>query len=233
MKTSYAELHANITTPQIRKLAKGENIQLKHEQIGHGLKIHLSHGMVKKMMNAKKKMRGTRLKMSPEEIHMNGEGIFKNIKKAANKVGKFVKNNVVPVAKKVYSGYQKHIKPIVSPLIREGLTKALPIAVGAAATALGQPELAVPAAAIASRISSPLVNSIGNATGAYGLKKPRRKRFVLRTDRSTMVHSYHPAMTPALPLPDFSKPDYQFNGGRLTHYKQRPTRGGSFMPAGY
>ena len=220
---SIGETHAHLTTPQLRKLHKGETVQLKHEHIGEGLKIHLAHGKIKKMLTAKRNKKGMRLKMTPEEVEMNGHGIFDFIKKVAHKVGSFVKNDVAPVAKSAYKGYQKYVKPVVGPAIRKGLAKALPVAVAAAATMLGQPELAIPAAAFASKIATPLVDTVGNVSGAYGLK--HKKRFHLREDSATMVHSRHPAMNPVLPLPDFSKPDHKHSGGRLT-------RGGSFLASG-
>ena len=220
--TDFVSHRLSLSPAQVKKLLKGEATLLKHHQMSGGeIEVHLSVKKHKKLL--KNLAEGKGMKLSLDEREREGgnlRGFFK-------KVGQ--------VAKKVYSGYQKYVKPVVSPLIREGLTKALPMAVGAAATALGQPQLALPAAALAAKVASPLVNRVGDVTGAYGLGDHHSSK--VETSRSTFINSHHPAFTPALPRRDMSVSMHggsfrTMGGGSLVHHTSRLQRHMSMAAAG-
>jgi hypothetical protein len=205
------EIKLNLSQPQWRKIHKDKTVLIKPESIGCGMKVHLPQDKIKKLQNAKKKNKGIKLSLSAEEKLLAGEG-FKD------------------VLKKGWKGYQKIVKPVVGPLIRKGLKAVVKAALPAAAVALGQPELAPAASALANSVGDQAVDKLGDVTGAYGLKKNLK----LKDDWSNFVNHRHPAMNPRLPLPDFSTPNTTNSGGRLLvkagHPKVAITRAGSFLP---
>lgn len=226
-----------LTKPQLRKLHKGQCCQLKPDQMrGGSITLMLSRGKVRKIRTAHKKSKGLRLKMTPDEIEQSGEG-FKEI----------MKN----VGEKIKKGIKK-----AGPYIRKGLTEAVKVGLPALAVAVGQPELALPAKVLADTVAKKAVDKLGDVAG-FGMKRKR-----LKDDYSNFQASDHPAMSPHLPLPDFSKPNPHLmsgsgliakTGSQLTvsmggriHPAMKPALpapdfsrsmlgnvGGSFLPAGY
>jgi hypothetical protein len=138
----------SLSHPQLQKLSKGKPIQLKHSQIGTGIhRLYVNPMTHKKVSKAYMMGKGVRIQMSAEELAKNGEG-FKDFLKGAWKG-----------IKKVYNV----LKPVLSPLIRQGLSQAAK----AASVSTGIP--------ISSVINDETIAKIGNSTGAFGLKKRGKK----------------------------------------------------------
>lgn len=201
-----SEFKVALTPRNVSRLRNGHIVQLKADQIGgampHTHVIKLSGVYAKKLTSAQKKV-GAKIQLSKQEIEASGLNI----------------KDVGRALKKVADVYKKNIKPVIGPAIRDGLTKAVKVGLPATAIALGAPELAPVASAIADQFGSKAVNALGDVTGAYGVGK---KKFVLSNNRNTMLGSRHPAMSPHLPLADHSI------GGAL---RKHGIRGGSFLPA--
>lgn len=202
-----SEFKVALTPRNVSRLRNGHIVQLKADQIGgavpHTHVIKLSGVYAKKLTTAQKKKVGAKIQLSKQEIEASGLNI----------------KDVGRALKKVADVYKKNIKPIVGPAIRDGLTKAVKVGLPAAAIAVGAPELAPVASAIADQLGSKAVNALGDVTGAYGVGK---KKFVLSNSRNTMLGTRHPAMSPRLPMADHSI------GGAL---RKHGIRGGSFLPA--
>lgn len=121
----------------------------------------------------------------------------------------------------------------VKPKVRRGLTKALEIGLPIATSLIPQiAPLAPVTNYVARKYSKRAVDKMGDKLG-FGVKKG----FKLSHDYSQLQKPYHPAMSPVLPLPDFSKPNFTTSGtglvARTGHPKLSISRGGSFLPAGY
>jgi hypothetical protein len=82
----------SLSDAQLRKLAKGGSIQLRHDQIvGCGLDMRkLSADSQKKFQKAWNAKKGLRLKLAPEEI----EGSGLNFKKMAKSTAKMAKKGL-------------------------------------------------------------------------------------------------------------------------------------------
>ena len=211
----HKHISLDLSEHQIRKLSNGHKVNVSHDKIGHGMKLRLPAHHIKKLHEAKKHFKGMKLELTKEE----GRGLKDFLKGA-------------------WSGYQKFVKPVVAPVIRKGLVNAIKAGAPAAAIALGAPEAAPAASWVADQLASPLVNSVGNATGAYGLhRRPKHHHH-----NREMHHGKYQVYD--LPnLPDFSQPDYLFSGGKFrlhTHghrihhphqVKRLHLHGGSFLPA--
>jgi hypothetical protein len=131
----------HLSTAQLKKLATGKVIQLKHAQIGTGIhRLYINPATHKKVVKAHASGKGVRLQLSEEEIEHNGEGFRQWIGK---------------VWKGIKGAYNKVLKPILSPLIRTGLNTAV-----SAIPGLNQVNSAYK-----------LVDKIGDKTGAFGLSK--------------------------------------------------------------
>ena len=193
----------SLTPTQAKRLLKGQATLLKHEQMeGGDVEIHMSAKKHRRLMRNMSKKKGYKLSLSPEELDGGG------LKDWMQKAGTFIKDKIV-------KPYQSVVKPVVGPMIRKSLAKALPAAAGAAATMLGQPELAAPAAALASKIAAPLVNKIGDVTHAYGLGGAgvEKHHHRLESNSSNFLNPSHPAMHPILPPHDMSYGAYERHGG--------------------
>ena len=89
------KIKINATDAQIKKLLRGQTVQLKHSQLGNGVCIDLHPENFKKIQNSMKKSTGARIALSEHEI--SGNGIFgrkadkwlarKGIKKAVYATG--------------------------------------------------------------------------------------------------------------------------------------------------
>lgn len=190
-----------LTPRNVSRLRNGHVVQLKPDQFGAGAAythtIHLNKPFVKKLTQAKSANKGIKLQMTEHEISASGLKL----------------KDIGNALKKGFEIYKKEIKPTVAPLIRKGLTAAVKTALPAAAIALGQPELAAPAAAFADKYAEQGINKIGDLTGAYGVGKSVRK--------GGRLPAPHPSRNPPLPMPDHSNSKAIKAG----------IRGGSFKPA--
>jgi len=141
----------HLSTPQLKKLAYGRQIQLKNRQIGTGIhRLLLKPSTAAKVIKAYNSGKGLRIQLDAEEIEKNGEGF----KKWMGKLWGGIK-----------SVYNKVLKPILSPLIRTGLKTGISALSGVTGLPLGQLEG-----------QYDLVNRLGNKTNAFGLKKRGGRR---------------------------------------------------------
>ena len=221
-KATHHEVHAHLSHEQVKRLHKGETVQLKHDQVGRGEhKLMLSKSKATKMMTAHRSGKGMRLHMSPAEISASGLSL----------------KDVGNALKKGYQLYQKNVKPLVGQQIRAGLTNAIKVGAPALAAAVGMPEASPALAALADKYAASAVNAVGDVTGAFGLPHGKHKKKMLRIkdDYNTLLQHQHPAMNPHLPLPDQSHPQYTNIGAGVVHHHHfhHHTKGGSFLPAGY
>lgn len=186
----------------------GTKIQLTKQEIEDS-GLALAHRASRSDVTPSK---GRRVALHSEAIPSKRRRVASHSEATPSKGGRV---NIGKVLKTVGKVYRKNIRPVVGPTLKSAVTNAIKTALPAAAIALGQPELAPVAAAVANQIAGPAAASFGNLTGAYGLKSKRK--VVLTSNRSTLIHSQHPAFHPALPLGD--------------HSISRAIRGGSFRPA--
>jgi len=204
-----------LTDAQLRKLAKGKGCQLKPDQIGEGFDICMCNKKMKKMMSARRRGKGVRFSMSPEEMQLNTQVEGGRI--SFHHIGKTFKHGVKAASK----FYKEKIKPAVGPslkkAVKQGIEVGIPALVESAAALVGQPELGMAALPYAERlahkISEPISTKLGRLTGAYGLK--HGKGPYTYDDWDTFVKPSTQAFHPTLPLPDFShRVPYQYVSGR-------------------
>lgn len=159
-------------------------------------------------------------------------------KKGGNikKLGRQIKRGFT----KAVDTYKRDIRPVVGPVIREGLTRAIqvgaPMAVGAVA-----PGLAPVAGVLANQFARQGVNYIGDQTGAFGLTYGRgtddkpfglmARPVALELNLSNFLPPRHPAQRPKMQMADFSKPrlqeiDYRGNKAKYLYGRgEIPKRG--------
>lgn len=132
----------NLTDPQIRKARKGLTFQVAKAQMGSGINYNLHPANIKKIQNAYRQGKGARLTLTGTELgyaededEMDGAGLFKKIKKSANKsvgkVNKLAKKHITEknVAKYSLKGYnrinkeleKKGLDSIHGAILNEGL----------------------------------------------------------------------------------------------------------------
>lgn len=122
------------------------------------------------------------------------------------------KIDIKKIAKTISKGYKKYVKPVASPLIRKGLTKAVDI--GAKALSGVVPEAAPVIQYAADKYGDKGVDFVMKKTG-LGVR--------LEDNSSNFLNPMHPAMNPSLPMKDFSLP----------RFIRKDNYGGSFLPSGY
>ncbi len=182
-----------LTERQVRRLLKGENVQLSHPQLmteQHPLVLH--HENVKKIHRARKSGKGVRLALSHPEIMASGEGLldwFKNI-------GQF---------------YQDHLKPVVGPIVKQSVSALKDFGVNALKTAV--PILAPEIDSLNQRYGQQAVDALGRVTHSYGLKMKKKRgtqggNVSLSDNYSNFIAPRHPAAQPHLPLNDPGSADH-------------------------
>jgi len=100
------ELKVELSEPQIKKLVKGQAVQLKPHMIGKGIPLALDKRNARKIKRAVMQGKGARLRMMPHEI--DGSGLWKFIKKAVRLV-----NKVIPI-KDIAKSAAKVVLPAVA-----------------------------------------------------------------------------------------------------------------------
>ena len=191
-------VEVSLTPTQARKLVKGKTVQLTKRSLQGGSNwIAVSPALHKRVMKAKRGGKGIRIQLTPDEIEASGEGLWDLIKKGA---------------KKVKSGYDKYVKPVVAPILKKGARTALRLGEAALGTVI--PELAPAIGWADKKWGDQLVDEFGSRTGAYGL--------------GPLLPSYHPAMNPVRMPPS----GVGVGVARCPHCKGCVQMGGSFKPAG-
>ena len=150
----------DLTVAQRKKLLRGHTIQVKHEQMGHGLKVHLTDLQSHNLVKAHRQGKGIRLDFRDEhQIHHNiehGEGfgqLLHSIRRGFNNLG----HTLAPVAKTVGNAVKPYIKPALQQIAKVGV----PLLVNGISDAIGQPELGAIATPIVSNIAQNAINKSG------------------------------------------------------------------------
>ncbi len=108
-----AHLHPvklNLSKAQIAKAKRGNQIQVMHSDIGHGHLIHVHPETHKKLVSAYKNKKGTRIHLTPNELH--GAGLWDTIKNIAGKVASPLLSGLAGAAKEVFPDYSKTIDAV-------------------------------------------------------------------------------------------------------------------------
>ena len=237
-----------LSDAQLRKLSKGGAIILKPSSCGKGMPVHMSAAKHKKLMTAMNKGKGMRLSLGQDELGENDvemEGGKINWKK----VGRQIRGGLREAGK----FYRKEIRPTVGPalktLTKKGLEVGTKAAVAGLATLTGQPALLAAAPGASKLVSEKGTEAIAKLTGAYGVKKGKKKTTVSSGDKTTLPKSTatapppyrpmlqdnysnflnpnHPGMNPRLTQPDNSLPRVSIYGNGLYS-----TSGGSALGYG-
>lgn len=172
----YFAVPLELSPAQVRKLVKGQSIQLPHAKLMRGIEVVLKKKKATRVHRAHAKSRGVRLQMDPEELEMSGAGFLDFLKKA----GTFLKEKVF--TNPIY-------KQVAAPLIKQGLQRgvsALQGAVGAVVPELGAP---------IGELGNAAVNKLGEVSGAYGM----RMRPVVR-HAGTLLPASRASLKMGLPL---------------------------------
>ena len=144
-----SEIGVHLSKNQLDKLRRGHRIQISGGALDGPHRLLVKSHNLKRIERARKANKGVRIQLDEEEI--DGSGLKEILKKG-------------------WDYYQKNIKPKVSNTVRNVLTQTVEKGIPAVLTALGQPELAVPAAALAHKFAGKAVNYIGDHTHAFGLQ---------------------------------------------------------------
>jgi hypothetical protein len=153
------EVKVDLSERNLARIRNGHTIQLKASQIGGGTKIQVNDELAKRVATAMKKNKGVKIQLSAQEIEASGLKL-RDVGRALQKMGK---------------AYNRKVKPVVGPIIRDVMTQVVKKGLPAAAIAMGQPELAAPAALLADKYAASAVNALGDATGGFGVKAKARK----------------------------------------------------------
>lgn len=212
----------DLSAPNIKKLVEGKTIHLPHTKLMKGIEVSLKKKKVNRVVRAHTKQRGVRLRMDPDELEMQG-GAFWDVLK---NIGSFIKDKVF--SSDVY-------KQNIAPLVKQGLESGVDTLAGLAGSRV--PFLAP----VVRDLGRAGVGKLGEVTGAYGLRRKQRGM------GGAIMQEAQPgsALNPALPMQDFSKPDYSLvrphlvkgsaeamEWGAKMRQLRMAKRGGSFRPAG-
>jgi hypothetical protein len=202
----FEEVRLALNEPQSKKVISGGSVQLRHGQMGVGPAIKLHKKNARKLKAAIRSNKGARLKLSPEELMVNGDGLFDVLKQGWKLLKK-------------------------SGLARDALKLAGKTVLPAIATAFGGPAAGAAVSGVTSKYTDKVVDSVGNVAG-FGMRKgvPYRPRGQL-SNYSSILSPDNPAMHPSVAsVPDQSMARYFPRGVSQSGMLQT---GGSFMPAGY
>jgi hypothetical protein len=176
----YSQLNIKpLTRRAINKLKKGGMIRVNAGDVP----VHMSRSKMEQLAKKLSKGKGMNMSLTPEEIQMNGEGIFKSVRKGVNrlakKTGDYLKS----------TQFRKDLVNVARPTLK-GVAKAGIGSLAASAIATN-PELApliVPAAYAATYGADKLIDNPSLITGnkTYdkgGMILPMRKPSVPRVPR--------------------------------------------------
>jgi hypothetical protein len=213
----FEELEIALSEPQSKKIVSGGSIQLKSHQMGKGARILVSRAKARKLKSAMRKGRGGRLKLSAEELAVNGEGLFDTLKKGWALLKK-------------------------SGLARDALKLAGKTVLPAIATAYGGPMAGVKVKALADKYVDKGVDALGNVAGfGMDVRGPaNRGSFRPRgqlANFSGFLSTANPAMSPPVAyVPDASMARYYPKGmtpGAVLNMDPMMRTGQGFRPAGH
>jgi hypothetical protein len=180
----YSEVNIKpLTRRAINKLKKGGQIKISHGEIP----VRMSRAKMEQLAKKLSKGKGAFLKMSPEEVTANGEGIFKAVKRASKAVGKQAKKLATQAGDYLKSTqFKKDLVNVARPTVKGAVDAGIAsLATSAIAT---NPELApliIPAAYAATYGANKLIDKpsliTGNKTYDKGgmilpMRKPRVPR---------------------------------------------------------
>ena len=156
-----------LTRKAINKLKKGGAVRI----LPGDMPVHYSASKIKKIVSKFSKGKGMNMSMSPEEINLNGEGLFKTISRGAKSVGRTVKRGAKRLAGHAVDylksdKFKKDLVNVARPTVK-GVVDA-GISTAAAAAIAAQPELApliVPAAYAATYGANKLIDKPSLITG--------------------------------------------------------------------
>ena len=161
-KDLVSELKVAVSDTQAKKLMSGGAIQLAPHQVNVGpSSIKMDAKKVKKIMRAAQKGKGIRMAMSPQELQMNGDGLWDLLKSGA----KWLRDN-----------------NLIRPLLKAGVKTVLPIAAGV----FGGPAGAAAATSVTQKYGDEAVDKVGDLVG-FGLKGGAVKRQKKGKARKTAV----------------------------------------------
>jgi hypothetical protein len=187
------EVAVQLSERNMSRIRNGHTVLLKPTQLGSGShKLQINDELAKRVGAAMKKNKGVKIQLSAQEIEASG------LRSALKRVGR---------------AYQRSIKPVVGPVIRDVMTQVVKKGLPAAAIAMGQPELAAPAAFLADRYAAKAVNALGDATGGFGLKKKKQKQSSSLITYDGNMSGFLPANHPALWPTNVVQADHSIRGG--------------------
>jgi hypothetical protein len=126
---SYRKIRAKVSKPQMAKLKKGAMVRIKKAMEGEGVCLIVNPENYSRITKSFSRDKGSQISMSPDELDINanvdddeieGEGLFKKIRKTAKKATKTVKR----VAKKVDRVVPKEVKYAIGRELKELGNKA-------------------------------------------------------------------------------------------------------------
>jgi hypothetical protein len=163
MKRDLKPIRVSLTGGNIKQLQKGNATLLKHAQLDETkgtITLYLRPRVHNKLQKAFVKNKGVKLQMIPDEFKKSFEGGF------------------VTGAGSCKKGGGKLLHGVAAQLAKGAVTAAIPAATSALAGYVSGPAAPVvaPLAGVAASIyADKAATKLGNATGAYGLKKLRGK----------------------------------------------------------
>jgi hypothetical protein len=152
----YHKVALDITSAAAQKIHKLQTIQLRNDQLEGHIKIILSPENYKKLASARRRGKGVRLLLTKKELMLTlqaGGGLKEWVQK--------------------FQKFYAQIKPVVGPLLKQGLSKAIDL--GATAVSAVAPQAAPFVQLAKDKYKQKAIDVIGKKTGAYGMR-PQRSR---------------------------------------------------------
>ena len=153
---TYHKVKLHLSARDIMRLVNGQMIHLEHPKLLKGLEVVVRKSKASKIARAYERKKGVRLNLDQDELKEQGAGFWDFLKNAGN----WVKSHVIDTP-----FYQQTIRPIANQIAHAGVD-ALSAAVAPEAPML---------APIIGAVGNKGVDALGKATGAFGLRRPRKK----------------------------------------------------------
>ena len=178
------DLQVAVSEPQGRKLMKGQSIQLSAHQVGGQIPstIKVDAKKAKKIMRAIQRGRGARMSLSPQEMEMNGAGLWDIIKKGA----KWLKDN-----------------NLIRPVLKAGARVGLPLIAGIVSGPAG----AAATSAAVEKYGDDVISKVGNTVG-FGMKGKGMKGGAMMKKRKAPAKAPAAKAPRARPIPQLSNSSF-------------------------